>query len=146
MGVKSILQQGGDGTDIPSGMVMEIVSPSGANITCTNAAQWYASTKLTDLQPGSYLIILSVKLPAPTSTANCILSYVSTNGNNDGTGALFAQFGGYTPSATGVAQRADFAAIRAINLVSATSLYAKAFSEDIAGAVVTTSIQAIRIA
>jgi S1-C subfamily serine protease len=146
MGVKNILQQGGDGTAIPSNMVGEVVVPSGANITCTNAGQWYASPELTVLQPGSYIIIQYVKLPAPTSTANCILSFIATNGNNDNTGALIGQVGGYTPSATGVSQRADIVNTRAINIASATSLYVKAYSEDIAGAVVGVNIQTIRIA
>ncbi len=86
MGVKSILQQGGDGTAIPSNMVGEVKSATGAsNITLTTTNTDYSVASVS-LEAGTWLVFGKAAFgtagTSRTSTAVSINTSVAQNNDS----------------------------------------------------------------
>lgn len=117
------------------------------SVTCTTAGAWYANTNpIATLTPGIWLISIQLRPPAATATANTLLGFVSSDSDNAATGILIPQLGIYSFAATTLSQQGTTQSVRVVTITTSSMLYAKCYSEDVAGAVVSTFVEAVRIA
>jgi hypothetical protein len=132
--VQSPVRAAQTGTAPLTGEVGEPVSFTSRTVTTSASSTWTAnSTPLITLSPGAWLVYGTYAFAASTFTANAVAAQISTNLNNDVTGAVaYAQ----TVSAQNASASNGFElplAQRSIVFVpsgTTQSLYAKAFTED----------------
>jgi hypothetical protein len=134
------LFSGGQGTAVPSGLVLNTQSSSALSISNT-ASSWFSSGLAFTLNPGTYLIYIYATAPVLAGVTGMAVN-IASNGNNDSTGFLISNL---QATSNGTSTNCVISATPIIALTSTTSIYLKSFVYGATGGTSTGNLTSIRI-